>query len=318
MSVSGIPRTSFDPSLLFQGGRESPSASAGGFGANDGLGLADFMTTLKSRIAEFQSQTLSMLIPSPGASADPLGSLLGGTGTASGLSASGRNTALFDPESAYRMMTLINGKDVAFKAEFAEMAEMKSYLATLGQQALALADVDGGTANADIHTRLQAFADAYNGWIQRFDEGLQAGGLLAGTQAAQVAQWELEQSVENMFNGARDGMHGMRDLGFSIDPVTNLASLDRSQLDAALASNKAGVLATVQELSANFARSAELLTSAGNFIPNRMDNLDRVIDYIDDNRQSLQAEFGLGNAARPSGLVAMALANYDAMRAMTG
>ena len=57
----------------------------------------------------------------------------------------------------------------------------------------------------------------------------------------------------------------------------------QSKLDAALASNKDGAISTIQEFIANFAKSAELLNSANNFIPNRLANLDRVIDYITDN-----------------------------------
>jgi hypothetical protein len=336
MSVSGIASPNLDLSQLLQSGGSRQSAPTSVSGANEGAGKADFMASLMSRIAAFQSEALEMLMAANGDtdsdrsssnfalfdaaqdSANPLGSLLGGTSTVDGLFAFGRNTALADPESAYRMMTLINGKDVDFKAEFAEMGDMKSQLAALRREALGLGDIDSATANADIRARLLAFADAYNGWIRRFDEGLQSGGLLAGTQAAQVAQWELEQSVENIFNGAKDGLHGMRDLGFTIDPVTNLASLDSGRLDAALASNKTGVIGAVRELSANFAKSAELLTADGNIIPNRMDNLARAIDFLDDNMRSLQAEFGLGAAARPSGQVARALASYNAVYAMAG
>ena len=97
----------------------------------------------------------------------------------------------------------------------------------------------------------------------------------------------------------------------SIDQTTNLASLDTSKLDAALANNKNGVINTIQEFSANFAKSAGLLNSVNNFIPNRLANLDRVIDYIFDNKPALQAEFGLGDPARPSTPVAKALAAYN-------
>jgi hypothetical protein len=66
----------------------------------------------------------------------------------------------------------------------------------------------------------------------------------------------------------------------------------------------------VQAFSANFAKSAELLNSDGNFIPNRLANLNRAITYIDDNKTSLQAEFGLGDSVNPSAQVAKALAAY--------
>ena len=135
--------------------------------------------------------------------------------------------------------------------------------------------------------------------------------MLDGTQAAEISLYDLEQSVENIFNGAASGFRGMTALGFSIDPSSNLLSIDAAELDAALATNRRGVIDTVQQFSANFAKSAELLNSSNNFIPNRLDNLDRVIDYIAENKTSLQAEFGLGDAARPSAEVSKALAAYN-------
>ncbi|HET6718848.1 MAG TPA: flagellar filament capping protein FliD, partial [Rhodocyclaceae bacterium] len=185
------------------------------------------------------------------------------------------------------------------------LSEMQEHGKNLGQL---------GTAsdNASIKAQLAQFANEYNEWTRRFDEDMQSGGLLADTQAAQVARYELKQSIENIFFGvAAGGVRGMGELGLRIDPVSKLASLDTAQLDAQLASNKQGVVATVHEFGVNFAKSAELLNSEGNFIPNRLNNLDRVIDYIDANKAALQAEFGLGDSARPSGLVARALAAYQ-------
>lgn len=324
MAVNGINGRNFDFSLL-QGVKAGQLA-----GAKDKE--TDFLSSLKTRIADFTSQTVGTLISSgmnndigkgassfaallgsDNASGNSLAALLGNAGAATGLSATGRNTAMFDPESAYRMMSTINTKDVTYKAEFSEMSDMKSYLSTMQQEALKLGGIDGTTGSEAIKGSLQTFADAYNAWIDRFDDGLQKGGLLAGTQAATVSQRALEQSVENIFNGAKDGLRGMRDLGFSIDPVTNFASVNGAQLDSVLASNKTGAVGALQEFSAHFAKSAEMLNSAGNFVPNRLNNLARVIDYIDDNKQSLQAEFGLGDAAKPSGEVARALASYKAM-----
>jgi flagellar capping protein FliD len=165
--------------------------------------------------------------------------------------------------------------------------------------------------DATIKAKLQDFADKYNAWIERFDPTVGTNGLLAGTQAAEISLYELEQSVENIFNGAASGFRGLNDLGFSIDPYSNLLSIDLAELDAALAKSKNGALDTVQQFAANFAKSAELLNSSNNFIPNRLNNLDRVIDYITDNKTSLQAEFGLGDAARPSAEVSKALAVYN-------
>lgn len=322
MSVIGTTNADFTLAQLREASQASQASQTRQPTSTD-----SFQSSLTLRIAEIRSQAFDMLLATASGSdqeesTSAIDALLnttdntGNTGTidpATGLSASGRNTSLFDPESAYKMMTTINGKDVTYKAEYVEMKDMESYLDALQQEGLTLKDVDAASSSEDIKARLQAFADAYNGWIDRFDEELAPGGLLAGTQAAQVSQWELEQSVENMFTGVTAGLHGMSDLGLNIDPVTNFASVDSAKLDAVLAGNKEGAVATMQEFGANFAKSAELLNADGNFIPNRLDNLSRVIDYIDDNKSSLQAEFGTGDAAKPTGVVANALAVYNAM-----
>lgn len=335
MSVSQIASAGRDVSLLLQSlqGRRPDSNRIGA-----GQGGESFLSSLQLRLAEIKSQTFDVLLSSPldgpngqsstnfdalfasgnvsaNSSAHPIDALLQPAATAA--STRGRNAALFDPESAYRMMSLINAKDLSYKAEFSEMQDMRSYLTTLRDEVGSLGNIDAATANDDIHAGLKTFADAYNGWIRRFDQDLQAGGVLAGTQAAQVSQWELEQSVESFFNGATLGLHGMRDLGFTIDATTNLASIDGARLDSVLAANKAGVIDTVRQFSADFGKAAALLQADGNFISGRLDNLDRVIDYLGANTSSLQTEFGLGDAAKPSGQVAQALANYNAIHGLT-
>lgn len=317
MSINGVNSTGFDFSTLsgIKTGQAFSTQALGG----------DFLSFLKERLADFKSQAIDVLLNGTNnGGGSTISALFGNGNNASGtldallanagLSAGGRNTALFDPESAYSMMTDINRKDVLYKAEFAEMTDMKEYVAAMQQEAGKLGTIDGSSSADDIRSRLQAFADAYNGWIDRFDEVLANGGLLAGTHAATVSQWELEKSIESIFNGAGSGVRGMGALGLEIDPVTNMASIDTTRLDAVLTGNMNGAVNAIQEFSGNFAKSAELLNSEGNFIPNRMNNLARVIDYIDTNKASLQMEFGLGDTARPSGEVARALAAYQAMR----
>ncbi|WP_306602914.1 flagellar filament capping protein FliD [Azonexus sp.] len=313
MSVNAISTTNLDFSRLM-------ASKAGLSGENQTEG-ADFLSSLKLRMADFKSQSIDTLISSAmqsdiGQGASRLAALFGNPPSPSNaasapLSTSGRNTSLFDPESAYRMMSVINTREVTYKAELSEMKDMKSYLQRMQQEGIKLGEIDETSTPEAIRSSLQAFADAYNGWIDRFDENLEDGGLLAGTHAATASQWELEKSVENFFNGAMDGVRGMGDLGLSIDPHTNMASLDTKRLDTLMSSNKKGVSNAIREFSANFAKSAELLNSDGNFIPNRLSNLDRVIDYIDRNKTSLQAEFGLGDPAKPNALVAKALAAYN-------
>ena len=290
----------------------------------------DFSSSLELRMAALQAQSVNSLLGSvfnggkasssldfltnanktASATSDPL-SLIGFSTSTRGLSPGGRNLSLFDPESAYRMMSVINNKDVTYKAQFSELSDMKTNVSIMQQAGQALGKVSESMDNEAIKTELQTFAGKYNEWIKRFDSTVKSDGLLAGTQAAEISLYELEQSVENIFNGAKKGFHGLRDLGLSIDQTTNLASLDTSKLDAALASNKGGAVGTIQEFSANFAKSAELLNFAHNFIPNRLTNLDRAIDFITENKPALQAEFGLGDPARPSTPIARALAAYN-------
>lgn len=232
-------------------------------------------------------------------------------GGIAGLSPLGRNLALPDPESAYKMMSVINNCDVFFKAQFSELSQMRSSVSHMQQTGQSLGSIEMSTGNDGIKSQLQNFVGEYNNWIHRFNPALQQGGLLAGTQAAQVSQYELEQNLRNRFFGAKDGLNGMADLGISIDPTTRQARLDTTRLDSMLASNKQGVVGTVQEFSTNFAKSASLLNSAGNFFEKQIDNLNRAISFIAENKTSLQAEFGTGDEAKPTGQIAQALAEYN-------
>ncbi len=287
---------------------------------------ADFATSLKMRMAELQANSVSSITSgvlgtsSSGSSAFDFLSSLNNAGNSStplatlpGLSATGRNLSLFDPESAFTMMSTINSLDVTYKAQFSQLSEMKEAVSEMKQAGQTLGDVvDSTSENAQITSQLQTFVSKYNEWVTEFQGTVKSDGLLAGTQAAEISLYELRQSIENRFNGAMDGFRGLADLGLTIDPTTRLATLDASKLDAALASNKAGAVNTIDEFSANFAKSAGLLNSVSNFIPNRLANLDRVIDYISENTASLQTEFGLGAPAKISDKVAKALAAYNA------
>ncbi|OQA33418.1 MAG: hypothetical protein BWY57_01223 [Betaproteobacteria bacterium ADurb.Bin341] len=296
------------------------------------LNAGDFSSSFALCLAQFRTQTLGLMTGSPFAmdqADDPnsLGALLASlnasstsqvsptahTSLVNGLSATGRNTALFDPESAYRMMSLINNNDVLYKAQFSELSRMKAQLIEMQQAGNNLAHIDASTDREQISSQLQRFTDQYNDWVRGFDDAMQPGGLLAGTQAAQVARYELRQSIQNPFHGASEGLNGLRDLGLAIDPESKRAHFDAAKLDSALSRNRPGVIKALQQFGTHFARSAELLVSEGNFIPNRLNNLSHVIDYFADNKTALQAEFGLGDAPKPSGPVAQALAAYQRM-----
>ena len=234
-----------------------------------------------------------------------------------GYSAAGRNMALADPESAYNMMTAINNRDVAYKAQFAELHQVKSDVVQMQDAGRSLGMIGISASNDIIRSGLQDFVGQYNIWIQRINPDIRLGGLLADTQAARASQFELEQNFNNPVFGGTDGVHGLRDLGVTIESDTRLALLDTAKLDALLAANKQGVVDTVQEFSANFSQAASLLNSDGNFILKQLDNLKRAIHYIAENKVSLQEEFGMGDAAKPMGQVAEALAVYNQCYALS-
>ncbi len=312
-SALGIASSLFD---LLQSSTSKTSSSVTGLA--DGT---DFSTSLKVRLAELQANSITTITSgaaSTSSTSSPFDFLIGrdnATPAAGipGLSATGRNLSLFDPESAFTMMSRINSLDATCKAQFSELSEMKAAVSEMKEAGQTLGDaVDSTSENAAITSQLQTFVSKYNEWAAEFEATVRGDGVLAGTQAADISLYELRQSIENRFNGALDGFRGLADLGLTIDPTTRLAALDTSKLDSALATNKAGAVNTIDEFSANFAKSAGLLTSASNFIPNRLANLDRVIDYISENKTSLQAEFGLGDPAKTSDKVAKALAAYNA------
>ncbi len=266
-------------------------------------------------LASFRSQALSSLMSlssgQSGSSATSDFAKILGMKTEEAETHLGRNMSLRDPEAAYSMMTQINEFAVTFKAQFTELSALGSSVEQMEAVGGELSDIDPATGNAAIQAQLQDFVAQYNSYVDRFTPQIQPGGMLDNVQAAEVSLYELEQSIQNMFNGAKDGLNGLADLGISIDPLTHRASLDVAKLDAVLASNKSGAVNTIDEFSANFAKSADLLNSRGNFIPNALDNRGRAIQYISDNLGNLQTEFGTGDRAQPNGQVAKALAAYE-------
>lgn len=301
MSVNGIRAS--DLSALINA---KPSAKPSGNG---------FAELLALQTAGLQSDTLSSLTATgngkqaANASATTLLNAL--NGSVGSLSPTGRNLSLFDPESAYQMMSFINRQNVMFKAQYSELSDMGQYVNQLQKSATGLQSLGSGTSNETLRSQLQQFVTQYNDWITHFNGDMGSGGALNGVQAADVSRYELEQSIKNIFNGAGDGFKGMESLGLTIDDSTHLAKLDPTQLDAALASNRQGVLNTVQQFAGNFAKSAELLTSDGNFISNRLNNLSGALQYIASNESSLQNEFGTGDNFQASGAIAKAAEAYD-------
>lgn len=304
----------------------SRSASNGvlaSLGMGSGQSRTDFASSLSQQLARMQAQSLSSLLGTSGdAGSDAFGflsksdgpddllSLLGASQN-SPLNANGRNMALADPESGYRMMSIINRQDVNYKAQYAELTEMQQGVYAMQRAGEKLQSLDGGQDDGAIASALQSFVSEYNNWVSRFDPTVQDGGILDGTQAAEFSLHTLERNIENVLNGAAYGFRGLEDLGLSVDQRSNQLSLDSAKLQQALAGNREGVVNTIQQFSSDFAESAKMLNAEKNLIPNRLVNLDRVIDFINENKASLQQEFGQGEPAKPPAYVAQALDAYN-------
>lgn len=69
----------------------------------------------------------------------------------------------------------------------------------------------------------------------------------------------------------------------------------------------------LQEFSVNFVKVVELFNFVDNFIFKWFDNFVCVIDYIDDNKQLLQVEFGQGDVVKLIGEVVWVLVSYKVM-----
>ena len=244
-----------------------------------------------------------------------LTALLNPSKSANGLSATGRNLALFNPEAGYNLSTFINSRDVLYKAQFSELSQIKTGVAQLQAAGEDLGAITVDTPAAGGEAQLQNFVGRYNHWREAFNADVAEGGLLDNVQAAEVSLYTLEQSVKNTFIGAKDAIRGLRDLGITIDPSTHFVALDSKQLAATLSSKHQGAVNAIQDFGTHFAQSATLLNADHNFIPNQLDNLNRAIRYITDNQAALKLEFGTGDVAKPNAQTARALASYNRLYA---
>lgn len=100
---------------------------------------------------------------------------------------------LSDRRSAYAIMTRINGLEVTYKGQYSELSQMDAYLPKLEEAARKSGETTATVADDSIVAGLQDFARQYNAWIQRFKPDVQAGGVLANTQAGEIPLYELDR-----------------------------------------------------------------------------------------------------------------------------
>ena len=294
-------------------------------------GGADFSATFRLQVAALKSQSLQILASSTQATASTnttsaLDTLGGATlaaptqqsspMTIPGMSATGRITSLHDPESAYRMMSIINQAEATYTGQRNSLTQMRDMLRELRQEAHALVK-EAKNPESDVQTlstALGQFKEAYNTWISTFSNDLANGGVLHGNQAATVVRSGLRNIVTDIFHGAAHGFQGLGDLGLTINGNDQLANFSTKEFAQTAAQKIDAVRDTINQFAVRFEQATTLFAASGNFIDNRQNNLQRALEFIASNKPALQAEFGLGDPAKPVGNsppARAALASYN-------
>ncbi len=212
------------------------------------------------------------------------------------------------------MVTVLNRVEVTFKAQFSELGEMRHSLVAEQAAAKRLGKLTADSTTADIKAEIAHFVDTYNAGVNRFAPAVDKGGILEGSWEAQRARFATRRDIDYVLNGAEKGIKGdLAKLGITTDPKTGLASVDHVKLDGALAADQRLVVGAVTAFAGTFDTTVDFLNAKGHSQQRQMSNLDRAVNWIDDNRASVQKEFGPGAAATPNEAFAKAAANYDRM-----
>lgn len=210
------------------------------------------------------------------------------------------------------MVTVLNRVEITFKAQHSELGALKASLGGERQAASRLNALTATSSNADITAALDGFVASYNAGVKRFAPELAKGGILEGSWEATRARFATERDINYILNGAELGLKGgLAVLGISTDPKTALATVDHVQLGAALEREKASSVKALTSFATTFAATVDSLGAANHSHVRQMNNLDRAVHWIHDNKAAVQKEFGAGAAATPNEAFARAAAQYD-------
>ncbi len=212
------------------------------------------------------------------------------------------------------MVTVLNRVEVTFKAQFSELGEMRHSLVAEQAAAKKLTGLTADSSSADIKAGIAHFVETYNAGVNRFAPAVDKGGILEGSWEAGRARFATQRDISYILNGSEVGIKGdLAKLGITTDPKTGLAVVDNAMLDEALAKDKSHVAASVNAFANTFVTTVDFLNAKGHGQQRQMANLDRAVNWIDDNKAAVEKEFGPGKAATPNEAFAKAAALYDAM-----
>ena len=96
-------------------------------------------------------------------------------------------------------------RQTGYSKELSRLEEMSSKVADLSSTAKSLQSLTASTDTADIKSALQKFVQQYNAWDAEFDGDVAKGGMLEGSQAANMARFSMQRDVTDIFNGHGNG-----------------------------------------------------------------------------------------------------------------
>ena len=212
------------------------------------------------------------------------------------------------------MVTVLNRVEVTFKAQFSELGEMRHSLLTEQAAARKLSGLTAHSSSAEVKAELANFVASYNAGVNRFAPAVDKGGILEGSWEAARARFATQRDINYILNGSEAGIKGdLAKLGITTDPKSGLAAIDSTMLDAALARDHAHVVASVTAFAGTFVTTVDFLNAKGHSQQRQMANLNRAVNWIDENKDDVEKEFGPGAAATPNEAFAKAAALYDVM-----
>ncbi|MFL6658874.1 MAG: flagellar filament capping protein FliD [Massilia sp.] len=258
-------------------------------------------------------------LPQFGSMLDQFSAALGGSSLPTPTTPTGLDASQPFSMPGQNMVTVLNRVEYTFKAQYAELGEMHQSLTQYQHDAQKLAGLTADTPIADLKSALQQFVISYNAGVNRFAPDVTKGGILEGSWEATRARFATERDISYVLNGAEVGLKGgLEALGITTDKASGLASVNQEQLDAALARDPHAVAAALAAFGSTFVKTVDTLNGDGHAQQRQMANLDRAVHWIDDNKASVQQEFGPGAAATPDDAFSKAAKRYDEMAKLNG
>jgi flagellar capping protein FliD len=214
--------------------------------------------------------------------------------------------------SRENVSTAINRLEIILKAQHTELGSLKDILANEQESAQQLVRIDTQTSAADIKQALHEFIDRYNAGVNRFAPDVAHGGILEYSAEAARARFATQRDINNPLVGADGGLKGgMTALGITVDPKTGLAAIDETKLNAMLSKDGQADVNTIHDFANQFIATITNINAEHNPQDKQLNNLERAIQWIADNKGSVQKEFGLGKPATPNSTYAKAAAAYQ-------